>query len=67
MLVAMEVITPFKLFPLKNKLIKKIIPIILIMKGLALRAWNYVKDRGIQTSNAYPYQGEVRMKRIIEK
>ncbi|XP_057370712.1 procathepsin L-like [Daphnia carinata] len=26
--------------------------------GLALRAWNYVKDIGINTEEAYPYQGE---------
>ena len=30
--------------------------------GLALRAWNYMKDVGINTEGVYPYQGEVVLK-----
>ncbi|EFX88652.1 hypothetical protein DAPPUDRAFT_304724 [Daphnia pulex] len=29
--------------------------------GLALRSWNYVKDVGLNTEEAYPYQGEETM------
>lgn len=35
-------------------------------KGLALRAWNYVKDIGINTEEAYPYQGEVFKRELFE-